>query len=63
MRHILTISQRIRGLRASLASTRTPRHLKQSLARELQKLEAQRPKSRGKRQKSKRNSGLLGWLS
>lgn len=63
MRHILTITERIRGLRGALASTRTPQHLKKSLARELQRLEAKRPKSRGKRRKAKGNSGLLGWLS
>ena len=51
----LNTSDRIRGLRRQqLPRPRPPRHLKQSLVRQLRKLEARRPKTKGGRAANKR---------
>jgi hypothetical protein len=69
-RHHLSTEERIRGLRAALASPRTPAHLRASLQRQLEKLDAkwagQRPApakstKHGSKSKPARN-GLFGFL-
>jgi len=63
-RHVLSIEERIRGIRAALNSQRTPARLRKPLRQQLTILEqrlkhegaARRPRSRAKR------VGLLDWL-
>jgi hypothetical protein len=60
MRHVLTVEEKIRGLRAALASRKTPSQLRPALRRHLRSLES------GKSSISKRDrggdSGFLGFF-
>lgn len=64
-RHVLTVAEQIRGVRAAIASPRTPESLRRSLRERLvvlqQKLEAQERRFKQKR-RAKSRPGLLDWL-
>lgn len=64
-RHTLTTEEQIRGVRAAIASPRTPDRLRRPLRERLvalqQKLEAQQKKSARNSRRASR-PGLLDWL-
>ncbi len=63
-RHVLTVEEHIRGIRAAIASPRTPQHLRSALKVRLRvlqkKLEKQQPRRSGAKDQAK--VGLLDWL-
>jgi hypothetical protein len=64
-RHVLTLEEQLRGLRAAIASPRTPNHLRKALRDRLSILEKKfdRQKQRDSaRRKGKRKAGLMDWL-
>jgi hypothetical protein len=62
-RHVLTIEEKIRGIRRAIASPRTPPHLKKFLRERREILIAKaRPKKLKRRAMPKRSPGLLDWL-
>lgn len=62
MRHILTSAEKVKGLKAALASSRTPGHLKPFIRKRLQELEP-KLKQELKNTRRKRQPGLLDWFS
>ena len=60
MRHVLTVEERIRGLRKAIDSSATPEHLKPALKRQLELLQNKRFGSQRRRKRS--GPGLLDWL-
>jgi hypothetical protein len=61
MKHKLTNTERIRGVRGAIASPRTPEHLKEFLIRQLRRLEARSSRSVRAGQKSSKRRALLWW--
>ena len=60
-KHVLTREEKIRGLRAALASRRTPRQLRAGLKSHLEVLERGEGSARGKRRG--RPKGFLGFFT
>ena len=66
-RHVLTTEEQIRGVRAAIASPRTPERLRGSLKERLralqEKLETEQKRSQTKKRRPGRSrAGLLDWL-
>src|SRR5271166_6076682 len=62
MRQKLTIKNRIKGVRAALASPRTPQHLKTALAVHLDELQGRLVRTKPIRSNESAQSSLLDWL-
>lgn len=64
MRHQLTREEKIRGLRAAIASRKTPRRLKAGLRKHLAQLEGTDVQDKRSRSlpRRERPAGFLGWL-
>ena len=64
-RHVLTPEEQLKGLRAAIASPRTPQHLRSALRNRMEDLQARIDRQRGKRRLSRtkrKNASLLDWL-
>lgn len=62
MRHVLTASEKARGLKAALRSPRTPDHLRPFIRQRLRELQPAVDRERAKTSRPKRKPGLLDWL-
>jgi hypothetical protein len=64
-RHVLTVEEQLRGLRAAIASPRTPNHLRKALRGRLTILQKEFDRQQQRdsaKKKSKRKAGLMDWL-
>jgi hypothetical protein len=65
-RHVLTTEEQIRGVRAAIASPRTPERLREPLRERLLELQGrlgtEQKRSRARRRRGKSRAGLLDWL-
>jgi hypothetical protein len=61
-RHVLSRAEQLRGIRAAIASPRTPAHLRKFLEKRRRELVAQREREAKRRARPKRKPGLLDFL-
>lgn len=65
-RHVLTPEEQLRGIRAAIASPRTPPQLRNALKERMtvlhEKTNRQQRRREAIRKKRKRKAGLLDWL-
>ena len=65
-RHVLTPEEQLRGIRAAIASPRTPQHLRDALKQRMKFLQAKithvQRRKEAIQKKRKRKASLLDWL-